>query len=330
MKKLMYGALFLAAVGIGVVGCKKNEILQPNTTQTNISTDGKMLVFEDVESYEKAISDLTEEKKASLLKQVGALKFKNYFSVPHSKTEGDSIQEMDDFFGQLLNEDGAIQIGNHIYKVDLNSDQVYVLSVDDKDGNYNDLIQGNTGNKSVTAYSTGQDVLYLVNGEEEQKCGGIGGGEYPCYSNDKDAPIVYNVPNSNKVFRLNAKVTFFRAGIYFDLYSSYKMLEFSSSNAETPSNEIIYFQDYNMNVEIFCKGPQGWYQQRPCGSGDIGTRVSGLYYTRTENTTKKVSFYYGARNLNGYHFFVQSRVRFNNGTVTQASLYGGRNINSPY
>lgn len=66
-----------------------------------------------------------------------------------------------------------------------------------------------------------------------------------------------------------------------------------------------------------------------CGSGDIGTQSGGFYYSNTQASYQK-TFYDGIRNLNGYHFFVQARAKYPNGSVTIASPYGGRNINSPY
>ena len=107
MKKLVFGGLFLALVGIGFVGCKKeNNLNNSNLINNDFSANGKMLVFESVESYEKSIEFQTVEKREKFLSDISKLNFKNYFSVEHteSKSGNDSVQEMDDFFGQLLNE----------------------------------------------------------------------------------------------------------------------------------------------------------------------------------------------------------------------------------
>ena len=64
MKKLIYGTLFLALVGIGFVGCKKeNKLPLSETNKNEITTNGKMLIFETVESFEKSEEPTLEEAK---------------------------------------------------------------------------------------------------------------------------------------------------------------------------------------------------------------------------------------------------------------------------
>jgi hypothetical protein len=177
MKKLIYGTLFLALVGIGVVGCKKeNKLPLVESNQSEISANGKMLIFESVESYEKSVEYTTAEKRERLLSDISKLNFKNYFSVDHlnSKSGNDSIQEMDDFLGQILNDAGIVQIGNYIYKVNLQSEKVFVLPVSNS-AEYEDLVNENKSNKNIRQFTTGDDVIYLAeSGEPGEKCGGIG------------------------------------------------------------------------------------------------------------------------------------------------------------
>lgn len=332
MRKLIYGGLLLAFVGIGIIGCKKDSI-QKNVTRNlisepNASKDGKTLVFESIESFEKTINDLTEKKIENLTSSISKNGYNNYFSIPHSavKNDNDSIQEMDEVLGQLLNEDGVIQIENHIYKVDLEKESVYVITVENKETNYLDLINGNTSNKNVTSYSINQDVLHLVNGEPEQKCGGVGGGSYSCYPNVSQGQIVATLGDGS-VWRLNPGVKFFKAGIYFRLSSLYDIWAFPSSTSSS-GNKVKNIHGL-FTVEIFCRYPQGWYKKKPCGGGDVGTQAGGFYYSKTLGAYQQ-TFYSGIRNLNGYYFYIQGRVKYPNGSVTIASPYGGRNINSPY
>jgi hypothetical protein len=78
MKKLIYGSIFLALVGIGIVCCKKS-IINPSSqnlitsSEFNISSDGKMLIFKTTDDYKKVVNDPTEEIKSKFLKEVANL-----------------------------------------------------------------------------------------------------------------------------------------------------------------------------------------------------------------------------------------------------------------
>lgn len=333
MKKFFYGSLFLAIVGIGIVGCEKEEITSPNispntsynVSQNAISSDGEILIFESVESFESAVDDLTDEKIEDLTSEVAKLQFENYFSVEHPSLKNSSNTEMDNVLGQLLNKDGVIQIGSHIFKIDLSTEQVFVISTDNKKTDYEDLINGNTSNKKISVYSVDEDVLYIVNGETREKCSGIGGGLYKSYPNILDAPII-NTTSSGAVWRLNPAVDFFRAGVYFRLSSFYQVWSFPNT---TTSRAIKLSDLEGITIEMFCRYPQGWYKKKPCGGGDVGTQAGGFYYSNTAGSYG-INFYTGSRNLNGYYFYVQGRAKYPNGSVTNATLYAGRNINSPY
>src|SRR5690554_5520349 len=207
MKKLIYGGLFLAIVGIGLIGCKKESLPISEIKNSEITSDGKLLIFKSVEGFEKTVNEQN--------------------------------QEMDDFFGQLLNEDGAIQIGSHLFKIDLGTDQVFVIKSENKESDYDDLINGNTNNNNVAVYSVDQDVLYLVNGEPEEKCGGIGGGEY-----------VSDVVDFGNNIRCQAMVKHFRAGVYHRTTARFVPL---TSGV--------------LSTDLEIKGPQAWRKRRPCNSG---------------------------------------------------------------
>lgn len=333
MKKLIYGTLFLALVGIGVVGCKKNQVQNGRSNlnfdnEFKVSADGKMLVFETSKNFEDLVTNISTEKEENFITFAEKLSYvslskKNELSKSLSDNEGDNL------LNSLLNEDGIVQIGSFLYKIDLENEIVGVLSSSNI-SEYSDLVTLNKANKNIRRFTTGDDVIDLAESGAEstaKSCGGIGGGTYPCYSNINQGQIVATLANGT-VWRLNPGVKFFRAGIYFRLSSLYEIWAFASSTATDNGTKV-----NNLNglftVEIFCKGPEGWCQKRPCGSGDIETVNSGFYYSKTLSEYQQ-TFYSGTRNLNGYHFFVQGRAKFPNGTATIASPYGGRNINSPY
>lgn len=333
MKKLIYGSLFFALVGIGMVGCKKENVRQNEvqnvSNEFGVSTDGKMLIFETLEDYEKAVVIREDEsKKGDLLQIVKSFKFKNYFSNVQQKSENPE-HEMDDFIGQLLSPEGTIQIENHIYKIDLPNEKVYVIEAANKEKHYNDLITGNISNKEVKEYSTGDDVLYAVKDGETEKCGGIGGGIYRCYANTYQGQIVKTF-SDGVVWRLNPFARFFRMGIYFRLSSQFEVWRYPSSSHTTGGQVVSNISGSGVTIEMFVRSPAGWWQRRPCNSGTIGILNPGFHYSQNiyGNYTKVV--YDGIRNLNGYYFFVQGRAKYTDGSVTIASPYGGRNINSPY
>lgn len=330
MKQLIYGGIIGLLALLSVTACEKEHQTISTSTQDNVTTDGKMLIFQSVEHYENTVSDLDEEKQQAFLNKIADLKYDNYFSTPRPAPSSNqsTVLEMDNFLGQLLNKDGVVQIGNHIYKVDLERDQVFVLGAEHKaTADYNDLLKGNTENKNVQAYSAGDDVLALVNGSAAEKCGGIGGGTYPCYNNAYEGQIAVTLGDGS-VWRLNPGVKFFRAGIFFRLSSLYDIWAYPNSQATSGGQKVNNISGL-FTVEIFCRFPQGWYKKRPCDGSSIGTQSGGFYYSSTQASYQQ-TFYSGSRNLNGYYFYVQGRVKYPNGSVTLASPYGGRNINSPY
>jgi hypothetical protein len=78
MKKLVYGTLFLALVGISIQSCKK-DLSRPNQeelkfdSELNIASDGRMLVFKTVEDYEKVVDNPSETIRETFLNRVSKM-----------------------------------------------------------------------------------------------------------------------------------------------------------------------------------------------------------------------------------------------------------------
>lgn len=334
MKKLVYGTLFLALVGVGFVGCKKENIAlndQNSIKQTKEGTryyaENGILVFNSVEDYETSVSDLIEEDEENFVNSILGLDYTSY--TEELANQGSNATDLieDNVLSAILNKERLVQIANYVYRINLQSEKVFVLPVTEM-ADLADLVNEDKGNKNIRQFSTGDDVIYLAeSGDPGEKCGGISGGSYPCYANAYQGQIVATLGNGN-VWRLNPGVKFFRAGVYFRLSSLYEIWAYANSSSTSGGTKI-----NNLNglftVEMFCKWSEGWYKRRPCNSGSIGTQSPGFYYSSTSGQYQK-TFYSGTRNLNGYYFFVQGRVKYPNGSVTTASPYGGRNINSPY
>jgi len=279
--------------------------------------------FSSIDSYKKFLDNQNPQSEDALrmIKNSG---FKDYFSKNNNlsdkiteKSDTNNVYEMDDFLGQILNEDGIIQIGEHLYKIELFTETVKVLLYNDDKDNYQQAVKKfNDNDDSVQLFSVGDDVLEIMSGNGGEKCGGIGGGEYPAYSNPDFALLVaYDYGVYHKI---NTGVKMFRAGIYFKLSAKYEKYPMSSS----------YNGLHTVVVEV--KGPQGgWYKKRPCGSNDIGTLGANTLIIGTSSYSAQYTFYSGSRNLNGFYFFVRARCT-NCNINNDWTVYGGRNINSPY
>lgn len=306
MKKLIYGTLFLALVGIGVVGCKKDSI---STNQTlnfdnnyHVTSDNRMLIFKTTADYEKVINNTTEQSQATFIETIQKLKFVSYAEMQENSKSGSS--NCDVFFAEIINSDGVVQIGDYIYKVDLLNGIVGVLN-SSYSSEYDDLVALNTSNKNIRKFTTEDDVIELAESGAEstaKSCGGIDGTE-------QVTSLVDFGTVSGTLRRCQGSVKHFVGGVYFRTTARFVPI----------TSGII-------STELEIQGPQAWAKKRPCGSGDILTSASGV---KASGTTEQLwQFYQGSRNLNGYYLFARIKCTLN-GTVLY-STWAGRNINSPY
>jgi len=318
--------------------------IEHTPAEYGMSFDGTMLVFSSIDQYEKAIGlDMHEENEdgsakavkkrifQEMLKKYG---FQDYFST--RTVVEDTL--MDDWLGQFLNSDGAIQIADHVYKVDLEKEKVYVIEAQHKASDYNALISGAVGER-VAAYSIDDDVLDIVNdpsseAKEKKGCGGIGGGTYWAYSasdftdSNTTNNIIKGSLSSGEVWRVNPYVKFFKSGIYHRLSSGYEVWRFASAK-HTGGGQLIpnhtFVNDlYVSNIEIHIKNPKAWWRPRPCKS--TGGRSAGYHYQKNASSHRE-TLYVGNRNLNGYLLFVRARAKYSNGNTSGFTNYGGREIN---
>jgi len=353
--KTAYVSIFMI-VALLLSACQKGDCEPPekinridsrieNTpAEYTMTFDGKLLIFKSVEGYQRAIEldfvseneDETAIKKHIFQEMLKKYGFQNYFSS-HSN---DEEAPMDDWLGQFLNPDGAIQIADHVYKIDLKKEKVYVLDVQYKESDYNALINGATSER-VAEYSIDDDVIDAVQDPDYQAkrgCGGIGEGRYWSYSTEdfthpSHSENIVRTMSDGVVYRLNPYVKFFKAGVYHRLTSGYEVWRFPSIS-HTSGGQLIpnhtFVQDPILTgIQIHIKGPQAWWKRRPCNNNTTGTRSEGHHYTKNASSHRE-TIYVGIRNLNGYYLFVRGRAQYQNGTTSSFTTYGGRNINSPY
>lgn len=129
-----------------------NSITENSTTYTTfkgVEINNNLLDFETVEDYYDIVNDPDVNKRISFTDYISNWDFNNYFSLDRTEENKIASQEMDEFFGQLLNQDGCIQIENHIYKIDLVKERVFVIESSTFEQNYEDLIKGNVSNDKV-------------------------------------------------------------------------------------------------------------------------------------------------------------------------------------
>jgi hypothetical protein len=231
MKKLMYGALFLAAVGIGVVGCRKESLQKQmvqdvnSSSEFNITSDGRMLIFESIDDYKKVVNDPSDESKAKFLNEVANLKHTTYAELLSLKKSESNDLLGDDDLAQILNEDWIVQIGDYLYRVNKPTESVYVLPASNVD-QYEDLVNENKSNKNIRKFSTEDDVIELAeNGAEGQKglfCGEGGVGSRSATINHGSAP------NTNS--GVTSTLRHSKFGIYFTIvmesYSNWALSQF--------------------------------------------------------------------------------------------------------
>lgn len=306
MKKLIYDGLFLASLGIMFVRCKKEtptsfkaqDSVSQEKNANRYRTENGRLVFNSVEDYEISVSDLSEAQEATFVSSINGLSYTSYTEelVNQGPTATDLIG--DNVLSAILNKGRIVQIANHLYKVNIQSEKVFVLPVT-KIADYNDLVNENKLNKNIRQFSAGDDVIYLAeSGDPGEKCGGINGSERTS-----------DVVDFGNNIRCQASVKHFRAGVYFRTTARFVPLTAGI-----------------LNTDLEVKGPEAWARKRPCNAGSVITSAPGV---KKSGTTQQLwQFYSGTRNLNGLYLF--ARVKCNYNGVVQYSSWCGRNVNSPH
>lgn len=309
MKKLIYGTLFLALVGIGVVGCKKEVVKNPATqnestsSEFNISSDGKMLIFKTTDGYKKVVNDPTEEIKSKFLKEVANFKHTTYselLSMSKSSENDDLLG--DDDLAQILNEDWIVQIGDYLYRVNKPTESVYVLPAS-KVSEYQDLVNENVANKNIRKFSTEDDVIELVeSGAEGQKslC-------FQSYANQRNEFISATLPlGYGMQLIIDMRSKYFAAGIFFNLKSFTSTFAQGLSWNDVSSDYPQYvYQNYALYLKmtgrrrykVRCGTDTGYYTWSKEGSGSAGVVLQSYQGSKGLNKYELIAnvyfMYYG-------------------------------------
>jgi hypothetical protein len=250
--------------------------------ELGISLAGNVLVFKTVEDYHRAVDNPSEEMSATVRDVIK--KFSKFQSYLNSRRRAAEPAFNDEYFESMLNSDQVVQIGGHLFRVNPSSKKVFVLPAS-KINEYRDLVAENLSNKSISVYSTDEDVLDLVTGNASNQrpliCneGGVGADA---------AQITFNLGNS----QVQTLAAFNKYGIYFSL--------FAEVYPSIGSNQFVF--EFNNGF-----GYIHWHAR--CGlTADYGTTSAG---NNNGNAKQRYQSYQGSKNL--ANFFFGYRILLNLG-----------------
>ncbi len=276
-------------VGITIVACKKDE-KQPNEQNEiinakyrGISVSNNMLKFEKLEDYFAIVNNESSDVRVKFAEYAGTLGFKNYFSKTHILAKSESSQEMDDFFGQIINEDACIQIGQHIYNIDLTKERVFVLNSDKVTLGYNDLVAGNLSNKDISEYQLTDDVLNIVNGGITEKCASPGGFE------------VFSTSGAGTSLEFRSMIKLFSAGVYYRVTGRTKKIGG-------------YVGDYRFLLSVVVNTAN--IHRRPCTNTDVTTHLIGIKSNTLNVSEPTWEAYSKAWNVKNMSMIIRSDAQF--------------------
>lgn len=246
MKKLVYGSLFLALTGIGMIGCKKEIFQGRNNSPTNSDYNTKsgigvaplyhvsngMLVISSVENFDSLINIADEQYYQQLINL-------SYTSYQETVTI-DSLNSIEDqLLSAVLNSNRVVQIGNYIYRINKSTEKVFALHKSQYNVSFQDLIAENIGNKNVLEFSTEDNVFELLGEYKNEESDGEkalskncqssqqnnNGGWYQ-YADFTDVNNIYG-KGKNKRYKFSVwlRVRYDNWGIYRKLFTEFKHKE---------------------------------------------------------------------------------------------------------
>lgn len=235
MKKLIYGTLFLAMVGIGIIGCKKEFASnQQKSNSQNVKEksilyriENGMLVLNTVDDFDQLIELSTEDFNQTL-------KDLDYTSYIETINTDDVNTIEDGFLSVLLNNNQAVQIQNYIYRVNKASSKVFALHKDNF-SSYADLITENSSNKYILEFSAEDNVFELLGEVEDlektlsKKCQSSNDntdGVWNQYADFRDVNNFYGKGTDKRYkFKYRCMVRYDNWGIYRKLFTEFKHKE---------------------------------------------------------------------------------------------------------
>jgi hypothetical protein len=298
--KTFFKQLTAVSLALLVFACsKKNEPIVPaaqNNIKDSVFVKNGRMIFSEVSNYENMVNNHDVREKT----------FRNTRSTSFTSLGSSSTENIDlydsEFLQKVLNQDGVIQIGKWIIKVDMAKALCYVLP--DKFANeYQDLVEAKTTNDHILVYSTEEDVLELLaNNEPSARTSGLFCKDRQANGKKTDG---YTYINYDHTLRLDSKVVYQKAGIYFSLQGKVKAQEYLLGVWIAKGLDMRLDYGYSFNVR--------------CGYSDSGANV-----IRESNNEINYRPYENIKGLKNYDYTIRTNVYDNNVCILTTQQY---NIN---
>ncbi|MEO1485173.1 MAG: hypothetical protein AAFU57_05480 [Bacteroidota bacterium] len=238
-----------------------------------VSVEQNMLVFPTRADYDGAIAELGTMDSDQFEQWEAKIGFASMRSMTSTEQRA-SIGIEDDLLATLLNQDGIIKIGNHIYKVDLPNEEVLVLG-SSAYANKNSFTTGKQRSLSIH-----ENVLDVVEGLEQP----MSQSERSRYCSKRK--LSWNTAAN----LLSAKIVYQKAGILNSLQSKIQQDKVNIFNLGLKTNGSNLF----------------WRNKKK--SGTIGPYETTFFVAET----KSYRPYYSSRRLRAYRFSVEFRAQDKN------------------
>jgi hypothetical protein len=238
-------------------------------SELNITRKNNLIYFKSSEDYRKLVDNLSYESETEVKALLSSLKHKSFINRNSSNSQTGMFNPYrSTILEYLLNENEAVQIGDHVYKIRSQDGLIDVITPG-RSWDYTDLYSLNSNPRIVT-HPINLDIISLVEGDN-------------LWCSASYAPPaqmtspVWNVGVSQH--QSLAKYT--TLGIYFKLYGEI-------SNISRSSFEF-----------IFNDGLGYIHWQERCGSmADYGTRTPGTHISNS----LQYKTYEGSKGLTNYFF----------------------------
>ncbi|MCS6794580.1 MAG: hypothetical protein NZ516_01320 [Raineya sp.] len=218
---LLIGSLYLQA-------CKDIKNIKPATEMNageisssqgvDIQTPHGLIRFKNarlqmsIQTYENILERLEIEDIEDVLKNTNFVSLKKYFeNNPNLAPELREVYE-GTLISALLNTNGILQLNQWILRIDKANERVLVLQ-ENHESQINDLINGNTSNPNIQVFSTDDDVISILEGNEQR---GIFCGDRR--AKEKRDLSSYDIPLLDN-HKLKCVVAYIKLGVYFELKS---------------------------------------------------------------------------------------------------------------
>ncbi len=167
----------------------------------NVEVKEGILVFPDLENYELAIeylSSLDNRFFPFWEDKISFISMRKGFNEVELAANGFD----DEIFASLMNPEGVIQIGEHVFKVNMIEERVDVINA-----NSYTKSTGITNNRNIRSFKTSENVIAILYGNEDTFIE-----KSSCSSNNTGWEYVNTTDGS-----VQYRVRYYKAGIYFTL-----------------------------------------------------------------------------------------------------------------